>query len=46
MNVELQRIQNIEKNMTIISKQFTFMRSKYEKVEKERKYKRREGTKK
>lgn len=37
IKAELQRVQNMEKNMAIISKQFTFMRTKWEEAERDRK---------
>ncbi|XP_022878938.1 uncharacterized protein LOC111396702 [Olea europaea var. sylvestris] len=45
VQMELQRVQNIEKNMAIISEQFTFMRTRWEEAERERKGKGQAGAK-
>lgn len=45
LQIELQQVQNIEKNMAIISEQFTFMRARWEEAERERKRKGQAGAK-
>ncbi|CAI9782043.1 unnamed protein product [Fraxinus pennsylvanica] len=45
MQVEMRRVQNIEKNMSLMMEQFAFMRSKWEEGENERKSKGSEGEK-